>query len=280
MMIDLFDPEDADDVALREAWGRYERHSVSPGTAASMVDMINATDIRGILPAIRVPTLVVARTDSPVEPGHGRYLAEHIPGATYVELPGRGSLLWSGDQDALLAEIEHFVTGSRPAPRHDRVLATVLFTDIVSSTDRAAEIGDARWRELLAEHDQLVRRALDRFEGREIKTTGDGFLATFDGPARAIRCAEAIHESLHAIDVDVRAGLHTGEIDLVDGDVGGIAVHLGARVMAAAGAGETVVSSTVKDLVVGSEIAFEDRGEHDLKGVPGRWRLFTVARST
>jgi class 3 adenylate cyclase len=279
MMLDLFDPDDADDVALRESWGRYERHSVSPGTAASMVDMINATDIRGILPAIRVPTLVVARADTPVESAHGRYLAERIAGATYVELPGRGSLLWSGDQDALLREIEHFVTGSRPAPRHDRVLATVLFTDIVGSTDRAAEIGDARWRELLAEHDQLVRRALDRFEGREVKTTGDGFLATFDGPARAIRCAEAIHEFLRPIGVDVRTGLHTGEIDLVDGDVGGIAVHLGARVMAEADAGETVVSSTVKDLVVGSGIAFEDRGEHHLKGVPGTWRLFAVSRS-
>jgi class 3 adenylate cyclase len=187
--------------------------------------------------------------------------------------------LWSGDQDALLREIEHFVTGSRPALRHDRVLATVLFTDIVGSTDRAAEIGDARWRELLAEHDQLVRRTLDRFEGREVKTTGDGFLATFDGPARAIRCAQAIHESLRAIGVDMRAGLHTGEIDLVEGDVGGIAVHLGARVMAEAGAGETVVSSTVKDLVVGSEIAFQDRGEHRLKGVPGTWRLFAVSGS-
>jgi class 3 adenylate cyclase len=279
MMLDLFDPDDADDVALRESWGRYERHSVSPGTAGAMVDMINATDIRGILPAIRVPALIVARADSPVEPAHGRYLAERIAGARYVELPGRGSLLWSGDQDALLREIEHFVTGSRPAPRHDRVLTTVLFTDIVGSTDRAAEIGDARWRELLAEHDQLVRRALDRFEGREVKTTGDGFLATFDGPARAIRCAEAIHEFLRAIGVAVRAGLHTGEIDLVDGDVGGIAVHLGARVMAEADAGETVVSSTVRDLVVGSEIAFEDRGEHHLKGVPGTWRLFAVSRS-
>jgi class 3 adenylate cyclase len=279
MMLDLFDPDDASDVALRESWGRYERLSVSPGTAASMVDMINATDIRGVLPAIRVPTLVVTRTDTAVDPAHGRYLAEHIPGAKYVELPGRGSLLWSGDQDALLREIEHFVTGSRPAPRHDRVLATVLFTDIVGSTDRAAEIGDARWRELLAEHDQLIRRALNRFEGREVKTTGDGFLATFDGPARAIRCAEAIHESLRAIGVDVRAGLHTGEIDLVDGDVGGIAVHLGARVMAQAEAGETVVSSTVKDLVVGSGIEFADHGEHDLKGVPGTWRLFAVASS-
>jgi class 3 adenylate cyclase len=278
-MIELFDPDDADDVALRESWGRYERHSVSPGTATSMVDMINATDIRAILPAIQVPTLVVTRTESPVDPAHGRYLAERIAGATYVELPGRGSLLWSGDQDALLREIEYFVTGSRPAPRHDRVLATVLFTDIVGSTDRAAEMGDARWRELLAQHDQVVRRALDRFEGREVKTTGDGFLATFDGPARAIRCAQAIHESLRPIGVDVRAGLHTGEIDLVDGDVAGIAVHLGARVMAEAGSGETVVSSTVKDLVVGSEIVFEDRGEHHLKGVPGTWRLFAVARS-
>jgi class 3 adenylate cyclase len=278
MMLDLFDPDDADEDALRDASGRYERLSVSPGTAGSMVDMINATDIRGILPTIRVPTLVVTRS-GPIEAGHGRYLAEHIAGATYVEVPGRGSLLWSGDQDALLREIEHFVTGSRPLPRHDRVLATVLFTDIVGSTDRAAEIGDARWRELLAEHDQLVRRALDRFEGREVKTTGDGFLATFDGPARAIRCAQAIHESLRDIGVGVRAGLHTGEIDLVDGDVGGIAVHLGARVMAVAGAGETIVSSTVKDLVVGSEIAFDDRGEHEMKGVPGTWRLFAVSPS-
>jgi class 3 adenylate cyclase len=278
MMLDLFDPDDADDVALRESWGRYERHSVSPGTAASMVDMINGTDIRAVLPTIRVPTLVVVRADAPVESGHGRYLADRIAGARYVELPGRGSLLWSGDQDALVREIEHFVTGSRPAPQHDRVLATVLFTDIVGSTDRAAEIGDAKWRELLAEHDQLVRRALDLFEGREVKTTGDGFLATFDGPARAIRCAEAIHEALRPIGVSVRVGVHTGEIDLVDGDVAGIAVHLGARVMAKADAGETVVSSTVKDLVVGSGIAFEDRGEHRLKGVPGTWRLFAVSR--
>jgi class 3 adenylate cyclase len=279
MMLDLFDPSDADDVALRESWGRYERHSVSPGTAAPMIEMINATDIRGVLPAIRVPTLIVARADAPVEPAHGRYLAEHIAGAAYVELPGHGSLLWSGDQDALLREIEYFVTGSRPMPQHDRVLATVLFTDIVGSTDRAAEIGDSKYRELLAEHDQIVRRALDRFEGRELKTTGDGFLATFDGPARAIRCAQMIHESLRPIGVDVRAGLHTGEVDLIDGDVGGIAVHLGARVMAAADAGETVVSSTVKDLVVGSEITFQDRGEHQLKGVPGTWRLFAVSRS-
>src|SRR3954452_180917 len=279
MMLELFDPDDADDIALRESWGRYERHSVSPGTAAPMIEMINATDIRGVLPAIRVPTLIVARADAPVEPAHGRYLAEHIADATYVELPGRGSLLWSGDQDALLREIEYFVTGSRPTVQHDRVLATVLFTDIVGSTDRAAEIGDARYRELLAEHDQIVRRALDRFEGREVKTTGDGFLATFDGPARAIRCAQTIHESLRPIGVDVRAGLHTGEVDLIDGDVGGIAVHLGARVMAEAGAGETVVSSTVKDLVVGSEITFLDRGEHSLKGVPGTWRLYAVAGS-
>jgi class 3 adenylate cyclase len=279
MMLELFDPDDADDIALRESWGRYERHSVSPGTAAPMIEMINATDIRGVLPAIRVPTLIVARADAPVEPAHGRYLAEHIADATYVELPGRGSLLWSGDQDALLREIEYFVTGSRPTVQHDRVLATVLFTDIVGSTDRAAEIGDARYRELLAEHDQIVRRALDRFEGREVKTTGDGFLATFDGPARAIRCAQTIHESLRPIGVDVRAGLHTGEVDLIDGDVGGIAVHLGARVMAEAGAGETVVSSTVKDLVVGSEITFLDRGEHSLKGVPGTWRLFAVSGS-
>ena len=233
-----------------------------------------------ILPAIRVPTLVVARTDAPVDSGHGRYLAQHIPGATYIELPGRGSLLWSGDQDALLRGVRALRHGMCTAPRHDRVLATVLFTDIVGSTDRAAEIGDARWRELLAEHDRLVRRALDRFEGREVKTTGDGFLATFDGPARARSTTHRRSTSSSARSrIEVRAGLHTGEIDLVDGGVGGIAVHLGARVMAEADAGETVVSSTVKDLVVGYEIAFEDRGEHHLKGVPGTWRLFAVSRS-
>ena len=276
-MLPLFAPELADDLALRESWGRYERHSVSPGTALAMVRMIDATDVRAVLPAIRVPTLVIARADGPVPAEHGRYLADQIPGATYTELSGRNTLIWSGDQDALITEIQGFITGVRPPPNADRVLATVMFTDIVGSTDTAAALGDARWRDTLAEHDRLIRRQLDRFRGREIRTTGDGFLAVFDGPARAIRCAEAIHVTLRPADISVRAGLHTGEIDLVGEDVGGIAVHIAARVSAHAGAGEVLVSSTVKDLVVGSGITFEDRGTHELKGVPGRWQLCSVA---
>jgi class 3 adenylate cyclase len=276
-MLPLFAPDLADDPVLRESWGRFERNSVSPGTALAMVQMIDATDVRPVLPAIRVPTLVIARADGPVPPEHGRYLADHIPGATYVELPGRNSLIWSGDQDATVGEIQHFITGVRSAPEPNRVLATVMFTDIVGSTDLAAGVGDARWRDILAEHNRIVRQQLDRFRGREVKTTGDGFLVTFDGPARAIRCAEAIGAALRSIDVAVRAGLHTGEVDLMDVDLGGIAVHIGARISAEAGPGEILVSSTVKDLVVGSGIAFEDRGEHPLKGVPGQWHLFAVA---
>jgi class 3 adenylate cyclase/pimeloyl-ACP methyl ester carboxylesterase len=276
-MLPLFAPELADDPALRESWGRFERHSVSPGTALAMVQMIDATDVRSVLPAIRVPTLVIVRDEGPIPPEHGRYLADHIPGALYVELPGRSSLIWSGDQEAMVGEIQHFTTGVRTAPESDRVLATVMFTDIVGSTDLAAAVGDARWRDILAEHNRIVRRQLDRFRGREVKTTGDGFLALFDGPARAIRCAGEIGAALRNIDVAVRAGLHTGEVDVGDVEVGGIAVHIGARVSAKAGPGEILVSSTVKDLVVGSGIAFEDRGAHALKGVPGRWHLFAVA---
>jgi class 3 adenylate cyclase len=276
-MLPLFAPALADDVALRTSWGRYERHSVSPGTARVMVPLIEAMDIRPILPAIRVPTLVISHADAPVSSRHGRYLAEHIPGATYVELPGESSLIWAGDQDALVGEIQQFITGARPAAEPDRVLATLMFTDIVGSTDLAASIGDARWRDTLAEHNRLVRQQLERFRGREIKTTGDGFLAMFDGPARAIRCAEAIRTALEPVEIGVRAGLHTGEVDLEEVDLGGIAVHIAARVMAMAGPGETLVSSTVKDLVVGSGIVFDDRGEHELKGVPGGWHLFAVA---
>jgi class 3 adenylate cyclase len=276
-MFELFAPELVEDRAIRESWGRYERHSVSPGTARAMVQMINATDVRSVLPAIGVPTLVIARDEGSIPPEHGRYLAGHIPGATYVELPGRNNLIWSGDQETTVGEIQQFITGARAAPGVDRVLATLMFTDIVGSTDLAATLGDARWRDTLAEHNRLVRQQLERFRGREIKTTGDGFLATFDGPARAIRCADAIHAALRPVDVSVRAGLHTGEVDVVDVDLGGIAVHIAARVSARAGAGEILVSSTVKDLVVGSGIAFDDRGSHVLKGVPGTWQLFSVA---
>ena len=230
-----------------------------------------------MLPAIRVPTLVIHRRDAVgfrVE--HGRYLAEHIPDARYVELPGTDNLIWAGDLDAMVAEIQAFVTGVRPATEPRRVLATVLFTDIVGSTERAAELGDVRWQALLADHNRVVRRQLERFGGHEVKVVGDGFLATFDGPARAVRCAIAIRDGVRELGLEIRAGIHVGEIEVLPDDIAGLAVHLGARVSALAGAGEVLVSSTVKDLVVGSGLAFDDRGSHVLKGVPGEWRLFAV----
>jgi class 3 adenylate cyclase len=204
------------------------------------------------------------------------YLAEHIAGAKLVELPGDDNLIFVGDSDTDVDEIEEFMTGNRHAPEIDRVLATVMFTDIVGSTQRAAGLGDRKWRDVLDSHDQAVRRQLDRFRGREVNTAGDGFLATFDGPGRAIQCACAIQDAVGALGIEVRIGLHTGEIELRGDDVAGMAVHIGARVSSVAEAGEVLVSSTVKDLVVGSAIEFADRGEHDLKGVPGHWRLFEV----
>jgi class 3 adenylate cyclase len=230
-----------------------------------------------VLPSIRVPTFVLHRAGNQyVRVGHGRYLAEHIPGAKYVELPGEDHLFHVGDADAILAAIEEFLTGVRPVPEVDRALATVLFTDIVGSTERVAALGDRAWRALLDTHNGIVRRELERWRGRAIKTTGDGFLATFDGPARAIRCACAIRDGVRPVRIEIRAGLHTGECELRGEDVGGIAVHIGARVAGEAGAGEVLVSSTVKDLVAGSGIRFTDRGLRVLRGVPGEWRLFTA----
>jgi class 3 adenylate cyclase len=227
---------------------------------------------------IRVPTLIVQRAD--LQPtssvGHGRYLAAHIPGAKYVELPGRDVLYWVGDSGPVLDEIEEFLTGVRGRAGAERVLATVLFTDIVGSTDRAAELGDGRWRDLLDRHDQSVRAQVVRFRGREVKTVGDGFVVTFDGPGQAIECALAIRDALGAFHVGVRAGIHTGEVEVRGDDVAGLAVHIGARVSALAAPGEVWVSSTVKDLVVGSNVEFVARGEHELKGVPGTWALFAV----
>jgi class 3 adenylate cyclase len=275
-MLGLFAPDVSDDAALRASWGRYERHSVSPGTALAMLPMMAEIDIRPVLSAIRVPTLAIARGEGAVAPAHGRYLADHIGGAKYVQLSGRNNLIWSGDQDAIIAEIQQFITGVRPAPEPERILATLMFTDIVGSTDLAAAIGDARWRDVLAEHNRTVRDQLDRFRGREVKTTGDGFLAVFDGPARAIRCGAAISAAVRTLGISVRAGIHTGEVELEEQDLGGIAVHIAARVSAQARTDEVLVSSTVKDLVVGSGIAFEDRGPHALKGVPGQWQLFAV----
>jgi class 3 adenylate cyclase len=234
-------------------------------------------DIRHLLPAIQAPTLVLHRTgdlDSNVE--EGRYIGQRIPGAKYVELSGTDHIPWVGDADAVLDEIEEFLTGVRHVAEPDRVLATVLFTDIVSSTEQAAAMGDRRWRDLLESHNLLMKRELARFRGREVKSTGDGVLATFDGPARAIRCAQAIRDGVRGLGIEIRAGLHTGECEVMGEDVGGIAVHIGARVASLAGPGEVLVSGTVKDLVAGSGIQFADRGAHILKGVPDQWRLFAV----
>jgi class 3 adenylate cyclase len=275
IMLGLFAPTMADDPGLRRVWARYERQAASPGTAVAMLEMIYGTDIRDVLPAVRVPTLVIGRGGTP-RIAHSRYLAGHITASRYVELPGTDNLIWAGDQDAVLTEIQEFVTGIRPVPKPDRVLATVLFTDIVGSTQEAARLGDNKWRDLIQAHHAVVRNELDRFRGREVHTAGDGFLATFDGPARAVRAAVAIGEAIRTLGIEIRAGVHTGEIELLEDDIGGIAVHIGARVSAAAGPREVLVSSTVKDLVAGSGLEFEDRGLHDLKGVPGQWHLFSV----
>jgi class 3 adenylate cyclase len=247
----------------------------SPGAAVALLQMNDEMDVRDVLPAIRVPSLILHSVGDRVAPVAGsRFMAEQIPGSKFVALPGDDHLPWGEDADALLDEIEEFLTGVRHGPEPDRVLATVLFTDIVGATEKAASVGDRRWRDLLVGHHDLVRRELGRFRGREIDTAGDGFLATFDGPARALRCARAVSEGVRAIGLEVRAGLHTGEVELQGDKVSGLAVHIGARVAAAAGPGEILVSSTVKDLVAGSGLRFRDRGVHALKGVPGQWHLF------
>ena len=278
-LMEMFAPGYADDEVAREMWGRYQRAGASPSMARRVLEALGEIDARDILPAVNVPTLILHRTDERVAAVEGaRYMAERIPGARLVELEGSDHLPMLGDFGAILDEVEEFMTGSRRPREHDRVLSTVLFTDIVGSTARAAELGDRGWRELLERHDALVRRQLSRYDGREVKRTGDGFLATFDGPARAIRCAEDISLGVRPTGLQIRAGLHTGECELMSDDIGGMAVHIAARVMAAADAGEVLVSSTVKDLVVGSGLNFADRGAHPLKGVPDEWRLYAVAR--
>ena len=275
----LFGPSLAHDEGMLRSWARFERLAVSPGGSRFLLRTIIDTDVRHVLPAIRVPTLIIHRTGDQATPVEGaRYMAKHISGAKYVELPGVDHFAWTGDTDTILEGAEEFVTGERPTRELDRVLATVLFTDIVGSTARAAQMGDQRWRDLLATHHALVRRELTRFRGREVKTTGDGFLATFDGPARAIRCACAIRDGVGPLGIEIRAGLHTGECELMGDDVGGIAVHIGARVAAGAAPSEVLVSSTVKDLVAGSGIPFEERGVHALKGISDEWRLFAAGR--
>jgi class 3 adenylate cyclase len=258
--------------------GRLERLAASPATIKRIFDLIGEIDVRDILPSIRVPTLVMhRREDSFINVEHSHYIAGRIPDAKFVLLEGGDNMFSIGDSEALLGEIEEFLTGERHRVEHDRMLATVLFTDICGSTERAAQLGDRSWRYMLERHDALFRRALERHRGREVKRTGDGFLATFDGPARAIRCASDLTDSVNSIGIQVRAGLHTGELEVMDGDLGGLAVHIAARVMDRAQPNEVLVSSTVKDLVVGSGIEFEERGAHELRGVPGEWTLFSVS---
>jgi class 3 adenylate cyclase len=263
---------------IRATWARHERLAATPRTVAVMTQLVSELDMRAVLPTIRVPTLVVHHTDDPVIPPMlGRYVADHIPGAKYVELPGRNVYHFVEPWRPSFQEIHEFLTGHQADMADDRVLATVLFTDIVDSTRRAAEMGDRDWHALLDAHDAVVRAQLARFRGRELNTSGDGFLAMFDGPQRAIRCAMAIRDAVQALGIEVRAGLHTGECEIRGDDIGGIGVHIGARVSALAGPNEVLVSSTLRDLVIGSGLEFDDRGAHELKGVPGEWRLFAVA---
>jgi class 3 adenylate cyclase/pimeloyl-ACP methyl ester carboxylesterase len=259
--------------------GRLERHVASPGAAREHLNLVLDMDVREALPLIQAPTLVVHRRDNRSFPvAQGRYLAAHIPNAKYVELPGDAHAIWWGDVKAMLDEISEFLTGVRQVPVTNRTLATILFTDIVGSTEQAAKLGDRQWRELLDRHDEILEEAVGRFQGRLVKKTGDGGLATFQGPTRAIEAARAIRDGTRALGLEVRVGVHTGECELRGEDVGGIAVHIASRIAALASGGELLVSRTVKDLVVGSGIAFEDRGMHTLKGVPDQWHLYIVTQ--
>ena len=278
-VLDYVAPSKGGDERLRRLFGRLQVQAASPNDAAAFMRMAFEIDVRHVVSAINTPTLILHRVDDKVcHVGNARWLAGNIKDATYLELPGDTHIPWI-DGDDLMEEIREFLTGVREPAEPERVLATVLFTDIVGSTERARELGDRKWRDLLERHHELVRRDLERYRGKEIDTAGDGFLATFDGPARAIRSGKAIVESVRDLGLEVRAGLHTGEVELAGHAVRGIAVHTGARVASAAGAGEVLVSQTVKDLVAGSGIEFEDRGAHDLKGIPGEWRLYAVRRS-
>lgn len=275
--LDIWAPSIARDEHARAEMAAYLRAAGSPGAVRAVMQMNREIDVRDILPAVRVPTLIVHRTgDRNIRIEHARYMAERIPRAKLVELPGDDHVPWIGDSDLILDEVEEFLTGIRRGPEPDRVLATVLFTDIAGATQKAVELGDRGWRQLLEEHHALVRRELGRFRGREIDTTGDGFLATFDGPGRAIRCAGAIVDAVKPLGLAVRAGLHTGECEIIGEKLSGIAVHIGARIVALALPGEVLVSSTVKDLVAGSGLRFKERGTHILRGVPGEWQLFVV----
>jgi pimeloyl-ACP methyl ester carboxylesterase len=279
--VQLRAPSAADDTQYLEWWGRYVRGSASPGAAQALLRMNSEIDVRGVLSTIRVPTLVLHRSeDGAIPVAMGRFLGERIAGAKFVELTGRDHHVWLGETDAVIDEIEEFLTGMRRAQEIDRILATVVFTDIVDSTTQASNLGDRRWTDLLNDHHALVRAEVVRHRGREIDTAGDGFLAAFDGPARGIRAACAIAAAVRRLGIEVRAGIHTGECEVLGPKLSGVAVHIGARVASLAGPGEVLVSQTVRDLVAGSGLRFDDRGSHALKGVPGEWRLHAVDRAT
>jgi class 3 adenylate cyclase len=270
-------PSAATDEGELALWARYLMLSASPGSAISTLDPSADPDIRAVLPTIRVPTLVLTREDTPRDhPAKAKWVSESIPGARLVQLPGRDLAFWVGDTDAMADEIEAFVTGVRPRSSTHTLLATVLFTDIVGSTQHQASLGDAEWKKVIQRHHAVTREELLSHRGVEVETTGDGFYATFDGPARAIRCALAVAAAMRPLGIEVRAGLHTGECELLDGKASGLTVSIGARVAASAGPSEVLVSQTVKDLVAGSGLRFEDRGVHQLKGVPGKWRLYAA----
>ncbi|HXF01323.1 MAG TPA: adenylate/guanylate cyclase domain-containing protein [Solirubrobacterales bacterium] len=275
--LEMFAPSRAGDPETQRWWAHLLRSGTSPRSVRALMDLYKELDVRHVLPVISAPTLILHRKEDRVVPiEQGRYLAENIPGARWIEFPGADHLLFTQDGDEIAGEIEEFITGTRQARPPERVLATVLFTDIVDSTAHAARLGDQGWRELLDRHDNLARSHVSRYQGQLVKTTGDGILATFDGPARAIECGAGIVRGVQPLGIEVRAGLHSGECERRNGDVGGMAVHIGARVAARAEGGEVLVSGTVKDLVVGSGIEFDDRGSATLKGVPGEWRLYRV----
>ena len=273
-------PSQAGSELAKRLWGTFERAALSPAMAAALWDAITRTDIRALVSSIDVPTLVLAHRDSAIPVEQARFLADNIEGARLVELPGRDHAPTGLDAGGVADEMEEFLTGARHSSSSDRVLATVMFTDIVGSTERGAALGDAAWRAVRERHDAMVRDQLARFGGREVKQTGDGFLATFDGPARAVDCAEAIREATAELSLELRIGLHTGECELVDDDITGMAVNIAARIGALAEPSEILVSSTVRDLVIGSQLAFVDAGDHDLKGVPGKWRVYRLTGST
>jgi class 3 adenylate cyclase len=275
--IDIFSPSMAANPQAREFQARFERQAASPMRVQQLFEMFLDTDVRGALPLVQTPTLILhRRQDHAVNCRAGRWLAEQIAASRYVELEGEDHFPWVGDTETALATIEEFLTGVRPGPATQRVLATVLFTDIVDSTRLATELGDRRWRELLGQHAELTREQLRRFEGREIKSTGDGFLSTFDGPTRGAECAREIADAMPALGIELRAGLHTGEVELIGEDVGGIAVHVAARIAALAGPREVLASRTVRDLAAGSAVDFQPAGRHALKGVPDEWDVYSV----